>query len=114
LRSNANSFMRHVLCLLAVLPLALVTVAPTLAQSSPPAIVSSLGYLNGTALTTHTSTGFNSTGASALVVFVSTNTPWNGLPVSISGVSDNLGNTWTLLTGPTTFSGGSFTLVSAI
>ena len=48
------------------------------------------------------------------MAFVSTNTPWNGLPVSINGLNDNLGNTWNLLTGPTTFSGSSFTLLSAI
>jgi hypothetical protein len=57
-------------------------------------VVSSLGYINGTALTTHTSAPFNTTGASTLVAFVSTNTPWLGLPVSISGLSDNLGNNW--------------------
>ena len=34
--------------------------------------------------------------------------------MSISGLSDNLGNTWNLLTGPTLFSGNSFTLLSAI
>ena len=87
---------------------------PTLAQTSPPVIVSTVGYINGTPLTTHTSAAFNTTGASALVAFVSTNTPWNGLPVNISALSDNLGNAWSLLTGPTVFSGSTFTLVSAV
>src|SRR6185369_10450283 len=37
-----------------------------------------------------------------------------GLPVSINGLSDNLGNTWNLLTGPATFAGSTFTLLSEI
>ena len=109
-----HEFLKSVLRLVVVLPLALLAVVPTLAQTSPPVTVSSKGYINGTPLTAHTSTAFNSTGASTLVAFVSTNTPWNGLPVSINGLNDNLGNTWNLLTGPTTFSGSSFTLLSAI
>jgi Bacterial Ig domain len=114
LRSHRESFMKHVRRLVAVLPVALLFVVPTLAQTSSPVIVSSLGYLNGTPLTAHRSTAFNSTGASTLVAFVSTNTPWNGLPVSINGVSDNLGNTWNMLTGPTVFSGSTWTLLSGI
>jgi hypothetical protein len=66
-----------------------------------PAVVSSRGYINSTPLTAHTTAAFNSVGATTLVSFVSSNTPWNGLPVSISGLSDNVGNTWSLLTGPT-------------
>ena len=79
-----------------------------------PFIVSSSGYINGTPLTAHTSASFNSFGASTLVAFVSSHPSWNGQPVSISGLSDNLGNTWNLLTGPTLFPGSSFTLLSAI
>jgi hypothetical protein len=82
--------------------------------SQAPAVVSSSGYINGTAMTTHTTAAFNSVGASTLLAFVSTNTPWNGQPVSISGVSDNVGNTWNVLTGPTTFAGITNTLLSAI
>jgi hypothetical protein len=81
---------------IAILTIALLAVVPGLAQTSQPTIVSSVGYINGTPLTAHTSTAFNSSGASTLVAFVSTNTPWNGLPISISGLSDNLGNTWNL------------------
>src|ERR1022692_1232765 len=114
LRSHRVSLMKCVLRLVAVLALAQLAVVPALAQTSPPVIVSSVGYLNGKAQTAHTSTAFNSTGASTLVAFVSTNTPWNGLPVSISGLSDSLGNTWNLLTGPTVFSGSVFTLQSAV
>jgi hypothetical protein len=79
-----------------------------------PVTVSTVGYINGTPLTIHTSTAFNSTGASTLVAFVSSHPSWNGLPVSFSGLSDNMGNTWNQLTGPTLFSGSSFTLQSAI
>jgi hypothetical protein len=114
LRHNRDSFMRRVLQLIAVLSLVLLAVLPTVAQLSPPVEVSSVGYLNGTPLTAHTSTAFNSTGASTLVAFVSTNTPWNGQPVSISGLSDSQGNTWKQLTGPSVFPGHSFTLLSAI
>jgi len=113
-RLSREFFMKRVLRVVAVLALALFAVGPTLAQTSPPVIVSSVGYINPTPLTAQTSTAFKSTGASTLVAFVSTNTPWNGLPVSISGMSDNLGNTWNLLTGPTLFSGRSAILRSAI
>ncbi len=114
MRLSREFFMKRVLRVVAVLALALLAVGPTLAQTSPPVIVSSVGYINPTPLTVQTSTAFKSTGASTLVAFVSTNTPWNGLPVSISGMSDNLGNTWNLLTGPTLFSGRSAILRSAI
>jgi IPT/TIG domain/Bacterial Ig domain len=96
-----------------ILFLCLLAAVHTCAQSSP-VIVSTRGYINGTPLTAHTSTAFNSVGASTLVAFVSTNTPWNGLPVSITGLSDSAGNSWNVLTGPTTWAGNSFTLVSAI
>jgi hypothetical protein len=109
-----TSLQKWVLRLAVVLPLALLSAGPAFSQTSPPAIVSSRGYINATPLTTHTSTAFNSFGASTLVAFVSTNTPWNGQPVSISGLSDNLGNTWKRLTGPTVFPGHSITLLSAI
>jgi len=93
---------------------AMFLVVPSLAQSTPPAIVSTVGYINGTPLTTHTANAFNSSGASTLVAFVSTDTPWNGAPISINGVSDNLGNSWSVLKGPTIFSGSSYTLLSAV
>ena len=53
--------MKRMRLLVAVLPLALMAVVPALAQTSPPVIVSSVGYINGTPLTAHTSTAFNST-----------------------------------------------------
>ncbi|HEV2397952.1 MAG TPA: Ig-like domain-containing protein [Candidatus Sulfotelmatobacter sp.] len=79
-----------------------------------PIVNSTVGYINPTPLTAHTSQTFNTIGASMLVAFVSSHPLWNGLPVSLAGVTDNIGNTWTLLTGPTQFSGSSFTLMSAI
>ncbi|MBZ5572747.1 MAG: hypothetical protein LAO09_12825 [Acidobacteriia bacterium] len=79
-----------------------------------PAVVSSRGYINGTPSTTHTTAPFNSSSATALVAFVSTNTPWNSLPVSISGLNDSMGNTWNVLTGPTVWVGQSWTLLSSI
>jgi Bacterial Ig domain len=114
MRSHSELFLRCLVLIVAVLALATITSAPALAQSSAPAIVGSIGYINGTPLTTHTSAAFNSNGASTLVAFVSSHPTWNGQPVSIGGLSDNLGNTWNVLTGPTTFAGSSFTLLSEI
>ena len=71
--------------------------------------MSTVGYINGTPLT-HTSAAFNSVGSSTLVAFVSSHPSWNGLPVSISGLSDSAGNTWSVLTGPTPLAGSQFTL----
>ena len=93
---------------------ALLSAVPAFGQTPAPTIVTSSGYLNGTALTSHTTVPFNSTGATALVAFVSTNTPWNGATVNITGVTDNLGNTWNLLSGPTTWVGSANTLLSAV
>ena len=114
MRLHRKSLLRCLLRLVAVTPLAVVAAIPAIAQTSLPAVVSSRGYINGAPLTAHTTAAFNSVGASTLVAFVSTNSPWNGLPVTISGLSDNAGNTWNVLTGPTTWAGNSLTLVSGI
>jgi len=37
--------------------------------------------------------------AATLVAFVSTNTAWNSQPMSISGLTDNMGNNWSVLAG---------------
>jgi hypothetical protein len=95
-----------------LLLVALLGAVPAFAQV--PSIVNSLGYLNGASLTTHTTTAFDSTGASTLVAFGSGFSAWNGMPVSIAGVSDNMGNTWHVLTGPTTWIGQAYPLLSAI
>jgi hypothetical protein len=79
-----------------------------------PAVVNRTGYINGTPLTAHTTAAFNSVGASTLVVFVSGHPSWDSLPVSISSVTDNVGNTWNVLVGPTTWTGSTYTLMSAI
>ena len=105
--------MKYLLHLVAVLPL-LILAVPSLAQTSTPTVLSSRGYINGTPLAAHTSAAFNSTGASTLVAFVSSHPSWNGLPVSISGLTDSQGNTWNVVTGPTTWAGSTFTLLSAI
>lgn len=65
-------------------------------------------------LSAHTTAEFNSGGASTLVAFVSSHPWWNGRPVSITSLSDNMGNTWRVLAGPTMWVGDSFTLLSAI
>jgi len=84
------------------------------AKTSRPHVISSVGYINGSALITHTANALNSTTASTLVAFVSTNSPWSGLPVTISSMDDNLGNHWSLLSRPGVFLGGTFNLVSAL
>ena len=94
--------------------LGIITIVSSFAQTTIPSEVSSEGYINGTALTAHTTGAFNSVGATTLVIFVSANSPWSGQPVSISGVSDNLGNTWNVLTGPTSWTGSQWGLLSAI
>ncbi|WP_429634941.1 Ig-like domain-containing protein, partial [Tunturiibacter psychrotolerans] len=92
----------------ATVSLTVTTVAPA------PSRVSSQGYINTTALTTHTTAAFNTVGASTLVMFVGSHSPWNSQPVSISGVSDNLGNSWKVLTGPTSWIGESEPMLGAI
>ena len=69
----------------------------------PAGLLGSNGYDNGTPLTAHTTGIFNSTGATTLVAFISTHPNWNGQPVSISSVTDNLNNSWQVLGGPTSW-----------
>ena len=57
---------------------------------------------------------FDSSGTSTLVAFVSSHPLWEGRPVTISGITDDMGNTWKPLTGPTPWTGEIFTLLSAI
>ncbi|MEN6534158.1 MAG: Ig-like domain-containing protein [Bryobacteraceae bacterium] len=92
----------------------LLCAVPVFTQTSPPSLVDTCGYTNSTPLTTHTTAAFNTVGASTLVMFVSTHPAWNGLPISISSVSDNVGNTWNILTGPTTWIGSTYNMLSAI
>jgi hypothetical protein len=82
--------------------------------SASPQIVGTVGYINTNPLTLHTTESFSTNGASTLVAFVSSHQLWDGKPVSITGISDNLNNTWKLLTGPTEWVGEAWPLVSAI
>jgi hypothetical protein len=113
-RLSHNCFLNSVRSLVAVIAVTMLATIPVLGQTPIPTEIGSEGYINGTPLTAHTMGGFSSVGSTTLVVFVSTNSPWNGQQVSISGVSDNLGNNWSVLTGPTQWNGSSFGLLSGI
>src|SRR2546427_815627 len=102
------------LCSALLLLLLALGAVPALAQASSPTVVDRQGYINGTPLTAHTTGAVNSTNASMLVAFGSTFPSWLDLPVSIGGLSDNLGNTWNVLVGPTSWTGSTYTLMSAI
>ena len=92
----------------------LLTTVPASAQIQAPVELGSVGYISSNAQTVHTTAAFNTVGASTLVMFVSIDTPWNGVPVSISGVTDNAGNSWQVLTGPTSWTGSQYGQVSGI
>ena len=104
----------NLLLLIAVSSPAIATVVPDFPETATPEVVSSVGYINPTPLTSHTTTAFDSVGSSTLVAFVSSHPLWSGRPVSFVGLSDNLGNEWKLLEGPTIWAGSSATLMSAI
>jgi Bacterial Ig domain len=93
---------------------AILTTLPTFAETSAPAVVNSLGYINRKPLASHTTASFNSGGASTIVVYLSSHPSWDGRPVTIDGITDNAGNSWKVLAGPTPWAGSSFTLLSAI
>jgi hypothetical protein len=107
-------FLQRVRRLVIFLPITILPAVLTFAKTSAPVVLSSRGYLNEVPLTAHTTMAFNANGASTLVAFVSSHPSWNGKPVSISGLSDNGGNSWNVLAGPSTWTGGSFTLLSAV
>ena len=71
MKTNTDVFTSCVFRLITVLLFALLVAASSFAQTTPPVIVSTVGYINGTPLTVHTSSAFNSSGASTLVAFVS-------------------------------------------
>jgi hypothetical protein len=77
-------------------------------------VVSSLGYINRKPLTSHVPAPFHSAGASTILAYISSHPSWNGHRVSIVGISDNVGNSWKALEGPTQWEGSTFTLLSAI
>ncbi len=111
---TSRSSLRSALPLIVSVLVTILIAVPASPQTSTPAVVSSTGYINGTPLADHTLAPFGSTGAYTLVAFVSTHPSWNGLPVSIMGLNDDLDNTWNLLTGPTAWIGSVYTLTSAI
>ncbi len=105
--------LRGLLVAIAIVP-AILTSLFTSAQASDPRVVSSLGYINRTPLTSHVTASFNSRGASTIVAYISSHPSWSGHPVSILGIRDNVGNSWKALEGPTQWQGSTFTLLSAI
>lgn len=62
----------------------------------PPSRLNSVGYISAPALTVHTTAAFDSTGATALLLFVGTH---NAVGQTIS-VTDSQGNTWLPLAAP--------------
>jgi hypothetical protein len=74
--------------------------APTVSSDSAPRIRATQRYINGTSLTTHTTTAFDSSGGDLIVVCAS----------SHSGVlmapSDSFNNTWISAVGPTSTESG--------
>jgi hypothetical protein len=113
-RLGRRSLLKCLLYCVAVLSPTILTTIPTFAETSAPKVESSLGYINRTPLTFHVTASFNSGGASTIVAYISSHPSWSGHPVSIVGISDNVGNSWKALEGPTQWDGSTFTLLSAI
>jgi hypothetical protein len=113
-RLGRLSRLRCALFFAIVLPPAILTTLPAFAETSTPTVVNSLGYINRKPLASHTTASFNSGGASTIVVYLSSHPSWDGRPVTIDGITDNAGNSWKVLEGPTPWAGSSFTLLSAI
>jgi len=72
-----------------------------LAGPSGPFVVATQEYLNATALTAHTTSAFNSTGGDVIVVAASSHAGVTMTP------TDNLGNLWTSIAGPTSTTVGA-------
>ncbi len=79
-----------------------------------PEPIASESYRNSSALITHTSSAFSSTGATTLVGFVGTHNAWLSLEVAISGFTDSVGNRWTPLAGPAVFIGANSPMLGAV
>ena len=114
MRLGRGFLLKCLLYFATVLSPAILTTLPTFAETSAPAVVNSLGYINRKPLISHMTASFNSGGASTIVAFISSHPSWNGHPVSVVGLSDNVGNSWKALEGPTPWVGSSFELLSAI
>jgi hypothetical protein len=113
-RLGRGSLLKCLLYFATVLSPAILTTLPTFAETSAPTVVSSLGYISRKPLISHVTASFNSGGASTIMAFISSHPSWNGHPVSVVGLSDNVGNSWKALEGPTPWVGSSFELLSAI
>jgi hypothetical protein len=113
-RLDRELFLQCARCFYTFAVVVILLVAPVFARTAVPEIVSSRGYINATPLIAHTTAPFSSESASALVAFVSSHPLWNGQPVSVLGLSDNLSNGWKTLTSPTVWAGDRYTLLSAI
>jgi hypothetical protein len=113
-RLGRGSLLKWLLYFGILLSPAILTTIPTFAETLAPKVVSSLGYVNRKPRTSHLIASFNSGGASTIVAFISSHPLWNSHPVSIIGLSDNVGNSWKALEGSTQWEGSTFTLLSAI
>jgi hypothetical protein len=74
--------------------------APSNLLGPAPVVQNVQSYINSTALTTHTTAPFDSTGGNAIVVFASSHAGVTMTP------SDSFNNTWTSIAGPTNTSTG--------
>jgi hypothetical protein len=72
----------------------------TAGKGPAPSVAAVQGYINSTFLTTHTTAAFDSTGGDLIVLFASSHFGETFTP------SDNFGNTWISIAGPTTTSLG--------
>ena len=79
-----------------------------------PTVVSTRGDTNPTPLTSHMTATLSTAGSTTMVAYVSSHLAWNGRPVSIVGLRDNVGNSWKLLEGPTLWKGSTVPLLSAM
>lgn len=113
MRSNCRHVLKCLIYFATVLSPAILTIAAH-CEKLVPTVMGSQGYINRTPLTSHATKSFNSVGASTMLAYVSSHPFWNGRPVSIVGIRDNLGNNWKPLVEPTAWDGSSATLLSAI
>lgn len=110
-----ESFLRTLLFVSAFLSLVIgLAGADSTKTTLVPTVVSTSGYINPTPLTSHMTATFNTAGSTTMVAYVSSHPFWNGHPVSIVGLRDNVGNSWKLLEGPTLWQGSTVPLLSAI
>jgi len=76
--------------------------------------LSARGDINRTPPTSHVTTTFSTVGSRTMMAYVSSHPSWNGRSANIIGLSDNVGNAWKLLEGPTMWVGSMVPSLSAI